>query len=276
MLLATDLDGTFLAGAPEARQTLYQLIARNPDIKLAYVTGRGLESVLPLLFDPSLPDPDYIICDVGATVVAGNNLLPIQPLQGEIALRWPGEQKVAAAFADHPRLVRQNTPQERRCSYFCESDDVDDEIERIAHSLGCDVLFSADRYLDILPKGVNKGSTLRALVEHLGIDSDRVLVAGDTLNDLSMYQQGFKGVCVGGSEAGLIEATRALPQVLHAEREGCGGILDAIAHFRMLDHLEVVEPAEVQPGRSELVMVYHRLPYEEYVEDGELKRRRPS
>src|SRR5690606_23854356 len=130
MLLATDLDGTFLAGSTEARQTLYQLIARNPDIKLAYVTGRGLESVLPLLFDPSLPDPDYIICDVGATVVEGNSLLPIQPLQGEIGLRWPGEQTVSAAFTDQARLVRQNTPQERRCSYFCESTDVNDEIER--------------------------------------------------------------------------------------------------------------------------------------------------
>lgn len=39
MLLATDLDGTFLAGSPEARHTVYQLIARNPGIKLAYVVA---------------------------------------------------------------------------------------------------------------------------------------------------------------------------------------------------------------------------------------------
>jgi glucosylglycerol-phosphate synthase len=276
MLLATDLDGTFLAGSPEARHTLYQLIARNPEIKLAYVTGRGLESVLPLLFDPSLPDPDYIICDVGATVVTGTSLLPIQPLQGEIGQRWPGEQKVAAAFADQDRLVRQNTPQERRCSFFCESNAVTPEIAAIAKSLDCEILFSADRYLDVLPKGVNKGSTLRALVNHLGLDEDKVLVAGDTMNDLSMYQHGFKGVCVGCSEIGLTDATCGLTHVFHAEREGCGGIIDAIEHFNLLDHLDVVEPSEIPPGASDLVMVYHRLPYDEFIEDGELKRRRPS
>src|SRR3546814_10575377 len=72
MLLATDLDGTFLGGSPEARQRLYQLVSRHPDIRLAFVTGRGLESVLPLLSDPAIPTPDYIICDVGATVVDGH------------------------------------------------------------------------------------------------------------------------------------------------------------------------------------------------------------
>ena len=58
MLLATDLDGTFLAGDPETRLRLYQLIADNPEIKLAFVTGRGLENVIPLLSDPTLPVPD--------------------------------------------------------------------------------------------------------------------------------------------------------------------------------------------------------------------------
>jgi len=54
MLLATDLDGTFLAGDPEDRLSLYQTIAAHPEIKLAYVTGRSLEAVLPLLADPTI------------------------------------------------------------------------------------------------------------------------------------------------------------------------------------------------------------------------------
>ena len=59
-----------------------------------------------------------------------------------------------------------------------------------------------------------------------------------------------------------LDATRGLDHVLHAEREGCGGILDAIEHFGMLDHLDVIQPVEIPQGRSELVMVYHRLPYD--------------
>src|SRR5690554_6194109 len=78
LILATDLDGTFLGGSAEDQRRLYQTLRNMPGSVLIFVTGRGLESVLPLLGDPSIPDPDYIICDVGATVVHGETLQPVQ------------------------------------------------------------------------------------------------------------------------------------------------------------------------------------------------------
>lgn len=278
MLLATDLDGTFLAGHPENRQRLYQLIAAHPEIKLVFVTGRGLEVVLPILSDPTVPIPDYIICDVGGTVVDGRNRQPVQPLQSDIDARWPGEQVVAEAMGQFPGLDRQEVPQQRRCSYFCEADAVTDAVARLAESLGCEVLYSAQMYLDILPRGVNKGSTLAALVRHLELERDQVLVAGDTLNDLSMFEEGFMGVCVGESERALLDATHDRARVLHARHTGCGGILEALAHFGFLGPggIDAEMTAMEAPGKADLVMVYHRLPYEEVREDGRLLRRRPS
>ena len=161
MLLATDLDGTFLAGDPEDRLSLYQTIAAHPEIQLAYVTGRSLEAVLPLLADPTL---DFIIADVGATFVHGDSLQPIQPLQGQVDARWPGESLVAQALEGFG-LERQDVPQARRCSYFCTPEQAaDPALAAVAETLGCDLLYSADRYLDFLPKGVNKGTSLQALV----------------------------------------------------------------------------------------------------------------
>ncbi|MCK6390778.1 MAG: glucosylglycerol-phosphate synthase [Azonexus sp.] len=277
MLLATDLDGTFLGGSAEQRQYLCQLISGSQDIQLVFVTGRGLEAVMPLLSDPAVPVPDYIICDVGGTVVEGNSLQPVQPLQADIDRRWPGEHVVAAAMQRFPLLERQEVPQQRRCSYFCHSDALTVELAEVAATLHCEVLYSASRYLDILPAGVNKGSSLSALVGWLGVDRDQVLVAGDTLNDLSMYEAGFKGVCVGDSEPDLLLATLALPQVLHAVDPGAGGILEAIVHFGLMAQ-DYVHPAAdaLTPGHAELVMVYHRLPYEEQRIKGKVVRRRPK
>ncbi|WP_018410027.1 glucosylglycerol-phosphate synthase [Methyloversatilis thermotolerans] len=274
MLIATDLDGTFLAGDTEARQKLYQHIATDPDITLVFVTGRGLEAVLPILSDPAIPVPHYVISDVGATVVDGRTRQAVQPLQADIDAQWPGEQVVAEALQGFPGLRRQEVPQQRRCSYFCEASALTEELHRIADSLGCDVLYSADRYLDFLPRGINKGSTLKQLVHHLGMDPQKVLVAGDTLNDLSMFEQGFKGVCVGESEPALLAATTDRTRVLHSHRVGCAGILEALAFFRFLDHATLAPAPDVTPcGRSELAIVYHRLPYEEVIENGRVMRR---
>lgn len=278
MLLATDLDGTFLGGSQTARLRLYQLVASHPGIDLVFVTGRGLEQVLPLLADPTIPQPDYIIADVGATVVYGKTQQPVFQIQDRVEKIWPGDRAVADALAHLPSLRRQEVPQERRCSFFCEEHHIDDEVRRIVDSLGCDLLFSAGKYFDVLPRGVNKGHTLTELVAHLGMDAEDVMVAGDTLNDLSMYETGFKGVCVGDSEPGLLAATADLARVFHAPAPGAGGIIEAFEYFGFLGSEGV--DAELVPvterGKSDLVIVYHRLPYEEFIEDGERKRRRPT
>ena len=139
MLLATDLDGTFLAGDPEARLRLYQRIAADPEVTLVFVTGRGLEAVLPILSDPTIPVPHYIIADVGATVVDGATRQAVQPLQSAIDVVWPGELAVTEALAGFERLQRQEVPQQRRCSYFCDGDAVTGDIHAAAAALGCDV-----------------------------------------------------------------------------------------------------------------------------------------
>lgn len=277
MLLATDLDGTFLAGESEKRHQLYQLISHYPEIQLVYATGRGLESVMPILADPTIPNPDYIICDVGATIVDGKELLPVQPLQSQIDESWPGEYVIEQAVSHLTGLQRQEVPQERRCSFYCKPEAVTEEIYQIADSLDCDVLYSSERYLDFLPRRVNKGSSLALLIEHLELESDEVLVAGDTLNDLALFDKGYLGVCVGRSEKGLLEATASLEGVFHAKASGCGGILEAITHFDLLSekHLKRGLRQKVAPGTSDLVIVYHRLPYEEYVEGGLVKQRQP-
>lgn len=278
MLLATDLDGTFLAGDTHHRQQLYHYLAQSKSTQLVFVTGRGLESVMPLLADPTIPQPDYIICDVGATVVHGETLESVQPLQSDIDQIWPGEDAIVNALASYPEITRQNVPHKRRCSFFCESHAVTEEITLIAEKMECDLLYSADRYLDFLPRGVNKGSSLSKLMDHLGVSEDEVLVAGDTLNDLAMYGRGFRGVCVGESEPALLAATREMDKVLHADAPGCGGILQALKHYGFVraNTLQKVVDNQISPGTSDLVIVYHRQPFEEYLEDGQVKHRRPQ
>lgn len=277
LVLATDLDGTLLAGTHEARRRIRELFSGGlPRAKLIYVTGRGLESIIPLLSDPMLPQPDYIIADVGATVVHGD-LRPVAPLHHDIAARWPGSQVVREKLARFVGLRPQTVPQERRCSFFANEVSLTDGLRAAVDELGCDLLWSAGRYLDVLPRGVSKGATLMALAEAEGFDPEKVVVAGDTLNDLSMFAAGFRGIVVGGAEPALIERVRKMPRVHIAKDAGCGGILAGLAHHgTSVESTPTAQRRMDERGDADLVMVYHRPPFDEVVEDGVVKHRRPK
>ncbi|QEC68787.1 HAD-IIB family hydrolase [Panacibacter ginsenosidivorans] len=231
MLLATDIDGTFLGGELHHRRKLYNLLKNDPSLLLVFVTGRGLENVVTLFNDDLIPRPNYIICDVGATVVNGKTLQPVQPLQETIKTYWPGTFNILQHFKNIEWLQYQQVPQQRRCSFFLKDEAFLENAKTLAAQLNCDAIYSAGKFLDILPKGVNKGSTLTSLINHLQIPAEDVLVAGDTMNDLDMYKCGFKSVAVGGSEEALIKATYDLEKVYHAEAAGAGGIFEAMQFF---------------------------------------------
>jgi len=279
MLLATDLDGTFLGGKNVERLNLYRLIQHHQDIRLVFVTGRGLESVLPLLNDPIIPNPDYIICDVGATIVNGHTLEAIEPLQSAIEKKWPGNFIFREKLHAIQGLQLQEVPQQRRCSfYYNDSTDID-AVRRIASAYNCEVLLSAGRYLDILPGETNKGETLKQLVKMLDFPEAMVLVAGDTMNDLSLYQTGYKGVVVGQAESLLTEATKELPAVYQAKKEGAGGILESMLHFpefKPYHRTLKKQKQNKQHGEPQLLMVYHRLPFEKEMVDGKERRVAPK
>jgi HAD superfamily hydrolase (TIGR01484 family) len=242
-VLATDLDGTFLGGSEAAREALYRWIeARRDSVGLIFVTGRDPEFIVSLTRGTPIPTPDYVVGDVGTTiahVTDEGHCEPIPHLEHEIAALWDdGSVMVRAALADMAGLTLQPTEFRYRVSYDMDPALLDPEAKPRIEAMGYDVLISADRYFDVLPRGVSKGPSLRRLVAHLDIDEPRVLCAGDTLNDLSMLACGLPAVAVGNSEAGLLEALPEAPHIHRAQGHGAAGIVEAIAEFRLHPEIE--------------------------------------
>lgn len=233
-VLATDLDGTFLGGSDADRERLYGWIEDNRDtIGLIFVTGRDPEFIGELC-DGGVPWPEYVIGDVGTTIarVDVRSIVPIVPLEHDISEIWADSgARVRAALDGHPGLSLQPTSFRYRVSYDLDPDVFDPAAHDIVAELGHDTLVSDNRYFDVLPKGISKGPSLRKLVSHLSIAENRVLAAGDTMNDLSMLQCGLPAVAVGGSEQDLLSHVSKLPQVHKATAIGAAGILEAVARF---------------------------------------------
>lgn len=281
MILATDLDGTFLSPDSNERSSdLYKIIRdHREEILLIFVTGRGYESILPLLDDSSLPNPDYIIGDVGATILKRNQgaFVPVMSLQSEIAGKWPGREAILNELGSIAGLQLQEVPQERRCSFYYENPETLTEIENIGKALGLTVLYSAGKYLDFLPMDVSKGNSLRRLLKSEGLSEARVLVAGDTLNDLSLMQTGYKGVVVNNGEPALKEAVASHSAIFLAKQTGPSGILEAM-HFHGFNKCfrGIDKAYETTYGKADLVMVYHRQPFDEIREGKTYTRRLPK
>jgi len=256
LVLATDLDGTFLGGGLAGRQALYQWLRAQRErelLTLIFVTGRDLPFIRGLVADGFVPRPDYVIGDVGTTIAGGLGIEPLPELETDIAARWNDAGAcLRALLADEPGLREQDTPFRYRLSYWYEPTILSPGTLRKIEAAGYDGLLSAGMFLDVLPRGISKGPTLRHLIAHLGIASDEVLVAGDTLNDLSLFETDLRGVAVGNSEPALLECLQALereqaqdePSRAHDIRPrriyrsplpGAAGILDAMQHHGFVE-----------------------------------------
>lgn len=239
-VLATDLDGTFLGGTEAARRHLYQWIEAHRDsVGLIFVTGRDPAFIMEMCREQGLPWPEFVVGDVGTTiaeVTPQGVIAPIHALEEDIARRWADRgSAVREALEGHPGLTLQPTDFRYRVSYDLDSAAYDPAAEARVAEMGLDWLISDNRFFDVLPPEVSKGPSLRRLIAHLEVPEDRVLAAGDTLNDLSMLECGLKAVAVGNSEPALVERVAPLPLVHHAEAHGAAGIAEAIRTFRLHD-----------------------------------------
>ncbi len=231
LVLATDLDGTFLEGDHEHRQAFYDKLANSrEDISVVFVTGRTLDLVYQLYSDGLSYIPDYIIADHGTLVINSQTLNPVTAVQDYIIEQWDK--------ADHEQLgiiLRKNTsltkqpynPRFRYAYYYNPTTLNSDVIEEIK-ALGFDCVLSHDAYFDILPANVGKGSSLRRLMGSLEISDEKIITCGDSLNDLSLFTSGYGSIAVGNSEPALKRLINSMDNVFLSQHPGIYGILDGL------------------------------------------------
>jgi HAD superfamily hydrolase (TIGR01484 family) len=233
-ILFTDLDGTFLGGTRQDRERLTEwLQAQGPDTKLVFATGRSFENIQPLMASGELPEPDAIIGDVGTSLLQANGQ-PICPtIHAEIESRWaPAAMEVSRQLKSVEGLTIQAKTGPRRQSFtFTPPIDLSRAC-RTVEAIGADALVSDNQYFDVLPRGIHKGWAVLRLIQHWQAEPSQTVVAGDTLNDLAMFETGLPAIVVSNAEPALRSALPPnAPHIFHAQAEGAGGIWQGLSHF---------------------------------------------
>lgn len=78
-------------------------------------------------------------------------------------------------------------------------------VSKLQNSFGRELnIFPSElQYIEIMPKGIDKGQALKELTEMLGLTPDRVIACGDSGNDIPMIRYAGLGVAMGNAMDGV-------------------------------------------------------------------------
>jgi len=241
-LLAADLDGTLL-GDETGQDWLHRLAREHrSSFKLAYITGRYRWSVQQLVAEGRLPEPDFISSDVGTDLfdcfdpqnIIGERYAAQVTADWDLAAiytRGVGEGVWVQDFPDgQPRFQAGffwDGKPESLAAFYARMSDHD----------SYHIYPSYDEYIDVLPKPLGKGNSVRFLQRELGIPTERVVVAGDSGNDRQMFETEFKGI-VPVNALDELKTAASQPWHYHSPYPAARGVLDGLRHFGFLTRIE--------------------------------------
>ncbi|MFQ5612988.1 MAG: HAD-IIB family hydrolase [Anaerolineae bacterium] len=245
--MASDIDHT-LTGDPQALATLKtQLTALRQQKRLFLFlsTGRRLDQVLAGFERENIPAADAIISQVGTEIYLPPFSAQMRPLPtwNTFLHQRFSRQKALRLLEGIEGLEMQpeeyNTPLKVSC-YLDRVPDPDRAaafVEQRAAAAGgaYQVVWSSRRDLDIIPAAAGKGKAVRFLVGFLQLPLDRVVVAGDSGNDRSMFDEFRRGIIVSNAQPELKRlAAEPRTSFYFAEHPFAGGVEEGLRYFGVL------------------------------------------
>ncbi|MFE1745018.1 HAD family hydrolase [Coleofasciculus sp. H7-2] len=82
-----------------------------------------------------------------------------------------------------------------------------------------------------MPKGISKSPTLLKFIEEMRLNAENAIACGDTLNDVSLFETGWKGIAVGNSDPKLVEKIQTMENVYYSPYPGLMGIWGRINFY---------------------------------------------
>ncbi|WP_286191202.1 HAD-IIB family hydrolase [Synechococcus sp. FACHB-909] len=266
LLLCTDLDRTLLPNGElpesEGARAMLARVLRQSGFSLAYVSGRHLALIEQSIRDYDLPQPDWIIGDVGSSIHVrdGDGWSLLDAWSRYIAADWQGcsAGQLGALLGGCPGLVLQ--PEDRqnahKLSFFLSPLADLPALTRAIHAcleplaIATTLIFSNDEsarvgLLDVLPQRAGKLHAVEFLMREQGFSAEQTLYAGDSGNDLCVLTSGLPAVLVANAHPDVAEqavresARKGTSEFLYLARGGflgmngnySAGILEGIGHF---------------------------------------------
>ena len=237
--IIANIDATLLGGSNEHLSELVTLLQENKKcIGFGLATGRTVKSATEYLEKNRVPLPDILITSVGAEIYYGKNLQAGRGWETHISAKWDRE-KIVTLLKDFKFLTNQIDDVQRRFHISYEMEPGKDRLAMIHERLlknQCryNLIYSQDRYLDILPYRASKGKAIRYLSYKWEIPLRNFLACGDSGNDEEMLRGEPRGVVVGNYSPEL-KKLKGIRGIYFASQEYSAGVLEGIKKHKFIE-----------------------------------------
>ncbi len=266
LLLCTDLDRTLLpnghAEESAGARKYFARLVKHPQVTLVYVSGRDRELVRASIDEYGIPEPDYLIADVGSTIynIEQHDWHRFEEWHRRLNDSWhdlsTSQLQSLIGEIDGLRLQEAHKQGEYKLSFYAPLNINREVIEqRIQHILDeqgitASLVWSIDDMqaiglLDVLPENASKQLAIEFLAAELGIGHDCIVFAGDSGNDVSVMLSGIRSILVANASDDLRNElideihARKIEQTLYIASGGylsmngnySAGIMEGVVHF---------------------------------------------
>ena len=236
-MMITDIDNTLIGDQDSLYQLLALLDEHRSTLAWGVATGRSLELTLDAMTEYNIPMPDILICSVGTEMYYGPDLRMDKGWQKHISHKWQPEL-IKETLEHFDFLVFQEAEGQRshKISYYLENKD--NRLQHIQDALNhrkllCQVIYSHNQFLDILPNRASKGKAVDYLRYKYDFLPRNIMVAGDSGNDADMLQGKTRGLIVGNHSEEL-EYLKDAPRIYFSQEEYAAGIIEGLYHYGLL------------------------------------------
>lgn len=231
-LFVSDVDDTLLGDEAALERLNRALDQAASHMMLVYNSSRPCASLRASLAEqPHLRTPEYLIGALGTEIEHGPTGKPVLAFRRRLEDGWERERVHALVtemgLPAHPAQYQTAL----KASYHVSGAEIVAEVRRrleAAH-LQARFIFSGGVNLDIIPAKAGKGAVLDLLHPWLGIPASRVIVAGDSGNDLDMFHGEFRGIVVANASADLKSLSGDL--IYHAHAAHAAGVLEGLVYW---------------------------------------------
>lgn len=241
-LLVSDVDDTLLGNTAALEKLAAAIEPARPNLVLAWNSSRPCASLRQSLQNhPDLPTPDFLIGALGTEIedgASGETLTAYTQFLGQAG--WNRAELVALleSFKLTPHPDKYQRPFKLSYDVREGEEGYTAVVEHLRHTGHYPdqvrLIFSMGKNLDLIPATAGKGRVIQWLTQHLHIPAERVIVAGDSGNDIDMFTTPYpyKGIIVSNAEATLKELTG--PLIYHAPAPQAAGVLAGLHYWQCL------------------------------------------